>query len=279
MKEKEVIKMPEGLFNQAKPQSGNGEAKTEKKEKVQENPAQKPKEAKEAETSIDSFIKSLELAYDETLVNNALEHIHVKLASGEEVSLGQYENLIAYKVIQYIKLGVGWKVTQMMRDQDKQGSVDKTALKWILKEMAEKELMYGLKPIEHVIPLDKNVYVGINGRKFFARNTGQTYSVEYQIKKDGNEDNVWDVDCVLRVTDQDGLDSVFVGQGHASPSNVYRKDWIKDMAYKRSLADALESAFPIGASYEKAPMIQDFEEARSLQNNSKPELVASADNL
>ena len=278
MSENEGVKLPDGLFNQAKPQPVNGEAKTEKKEKVQEKPTQKPKETKEAETGIDSFIKSLELAYDEDLVNNALEHIHVKLATGEEVTLGQYENLIMYKVIQYIKLGVGWKVTQMMRDQDKQGMVDKTALKWILKEMAEKELMYGLKPIEHVIPLDKNVYVGVNGRKYFARNTGQSYSVEYQIKKDGNEDNVWDVDCVLTVIDKEGNKSVYVGQGHASPSNVYRKDWIKDMAYKRSLADALESAFPIGASYEKAPMIQDFEESRALPN-SKPELASDAESL
>ncbi|WP_367363371.1 hypothetical protein [Mesotoga sp.] len=272
MPDNEEIKLPDGLFNQAQP--ANREAK---KEKVQEKPTQK-KDTKETETGIDSFIKSLELTYDENLVNNALEHIHVKLATGEEVTLGQYENLIMYKVVQYIKLGVGWKVTQMMRDQDKQGTVDKTALKWILKEMAEKELLYGLKPIEHVIPLDKNVYVGINGRKYFARNTGQTYSVEYQIKKDGNEDNVWDIDCILTVIDKEGNKSVYVGQGHASPSNVYRKDWIKDMAYKRSLADALESAFPIGASYEKAPMIQDFEESR-MPPDQKPELASNAESL
>lgn len=258
--------MEDGLFGEVQ------EKKNGSKKEVQE---EKKLAKKEGKSELDNFIESLGLSYDEALVNNALETIHVKLATGEEVTLGQYENLLAYKVIQYIKLGVGWKVTQMMRDQDKEKKVDPTALKWILKEMAEKELMYALKPIEHVIPLDKNVYVGINGRKFFARNTGQSFSVQYKETKNGKDDNVWDIECVLTVTDKDGLDSVYVGQGHASPSNVYRKDWCKDMAFKRALADALETAFPIGVSYEKAPMIQDFE--------SKPEetepLASSIDEI
>ena len=51
------------------------------------------------------------------------------------------------------------------------------------------------------------------------------------------------------------------------------------MAYKRALADALESAFPIGVSYEKSTMIQDFEEVRALQNDPKPELASNAESL
>ena len=259
--------MTEGLFGEEV--KGNGKAK-----KVQEKKEEKKEEKNEG--GIAAFIKTLELEYDESLVNNALENIHVELASGETVTLGEYENLITYKVVQYIKLGVGWKVTQMMRDQSKENKVDPIALKWVLKEMAEKELLYGLKPIEHVIPLDKNVYVGIAGRKYYARNTGQSYSVEYKETKNGKDDNVWDVDCLLTVKDKEGHISTFIGQGHASPNNVYRKDWCKDMAYKRALADALESAFPIGVSYEKSTMIQDLSQA---QEEKKPELTDSIDEI
>ena len=268
------VELPKGLFEQtAKP--GNGEAKAEKKEK----PVQKPKEIEEPkeDTSIDGFIKKLELSYNEALVSNALENIHVTLASGEQVTMGEYENLIAYKVVQYIRLGVGWKVAQMLREQNGKGET--LALKWVLKEMAEKELMYALKPIEHVIPLMGNVYITIAGRKFYARSTGQSYSVMYKEAKNGNDDNIWSVNCTLTVKDKDGNESIFEGQGHASPSDVQNKKWIKDMAYKRALADALESAFPIGVSYEKSTMIQDFEEVRALQSDPKPELASNAESL
>lgn len=268
------VELPKGLFEQTvKP--GNGEAKAEKKEK----PVQKPKEIEEPkeDTSIDGFIKKLELSYNEALVSNALENIHVTLASGEQVTMGEYENLIAFKVVQYIRLGVGWKVAQMLREQNGKG--EPLALKWVLKEMAEKELMYALKPIEHVIPLMGNVYITIAGRKFYARSTGQSYSVMYKEAKNGNDDNIWSVNCALTVKDKDGNESIFEGQGHASPSDVTNKKWIKDMAYKRALADALESAFPIGVSYEKSTMIQDFEEVRAIQNDPKPELASNAESL
>jgi hypothetical protein len=271
----EGVEMPKSLFEQSEAKSKAKETKV--KEEVQEKPKQKQTKEIEKETSIDTFIKSLELSYDETLVNNALENIHVSLASGEQVTMGEYENLIAYKVVQYIRLGVGWKVTQMLREQNGKGET--LALKWVLKEMAEKELLYALKPIEHVIPLMGNVYITIAGRKFYARSTGQSYSVTYKESKNGNDDNIWSVDCILTVKDREGNESVFEGQGHASPSDVTNKKWIKDMAYKRALADALESAFPIGVSYEKSTMIQDFEESRTVQNDQQPELVASADNL
>jgi len=254
--------MTEGLFGE--------EIKEKKATKEKKEVKEEKKESKEEkkEEGITAFIKSLELNYDEKLVNNALENIHVTLASGEQITMGEYENLIAYKVVQYIRLGVGWKVTQMLRDQN--GKAEMTALKWVLKEMAEKELLYSLKPIEHVIPLMGNVYITIAGRKYYARNTGQSYSVKYEEIKSGTEDNVWFVRCNLLLVDKEGNQLAFEGQGHASPLDVTNKKWIKDMAYKRALADALESAFPIGVSYEKSTMIDEL---------SKEESVALVDSI
>jgi len=210
-------------------------------------------------------------------LRQAQRDIQITLHGGSKVSLEQYEALLIHKMYEYFRLGVMWKTKEMMK---KQTGVDDSLVKWVLKEMAEKELKFGLRPIEHVIPLTGDVYITIEGRRFYARQQGIDFSVKYETIKDGSKDNIWEFKCTVTLL-KSGVE--YEGYGKASPANVFRKDYIPDMGRKRSLAHALELAFPLGVSAEDADMITDFrmaeETAIEAKENGAKELVNSLDEI
>lgn len=241
----------------------------EQEQKVQEKKPQKKSKKEEPKNTLEVFAREeLGVEIDPEFLRQAEEKVKVKLFGGSEVSLAEYKQLIVAKIFEYRQLGIAWKVTKMIQEQEKGKAVSKPELLYLLKEIAEKELKYGLVPIQHTIPLNGKVYVTIDGRKYYARQVGAQYSIQYEVLKDGSEDNVWRIKAIVILSDG----TKFEGIGKASPSDVYNKKWIEEMAYKRATAHALDSAFPLGTSFEDAPMDRDMMLAEA---EEKPALLVS----
>jgi len=251
--------------------------KSEEAKEVVEEQAKKNAIETAERSEIERLASQLGMDINMEALRQAQKEIQITLHGGAKVSLEQYEALLINKMYEYLRLGVMWKTKEMMK---KQTGIDESLVKWVLKEMAEKELKFGLRPIEHVIPLTGDVYITIEGRRFYARQQGIDFSVRYEMIKDGSKDSIWEFKCTVHLI-KSGVE--YEGYGKASPANVFRKDYIPDMGRKRALAHALELAFPLGVSAEDADMITDFrvaeETAAEVKGNGAKELVSNLDEI
>ena len=200
---------------------------------------------------------------DPELLESALGKVKMSLWTGDVVTYGEYQALKNETVRQWMLDGTAERVMEMVLDQGRIRRKDGTVIEmkptearkvvsWLLRQMAEKYLELGLKPIEHTIPLNRRLYVWIEGRRFHAARTGVPYTYAIETVKDGSDDKIWKKKCTIKAT----INETVIqreGYGSASPANLnshmVSAGYIEEMAIKRALANALDALFPIGASY------------------------------
>lgn len=188
-----------------------------------------------------------------------------------EVTLAEYEALLLYKIFSYTRLGIAHLVADKIREQHqarikKYGGqpYDKETLRKrtfvVLWEMAQKEVQYGLRPLEHMAVVAEQVFIKRDGWLYYAHTSGKLKDVRFEIMKDGRKDgdNVWIVKCTIERTDG----RKFEGIGEADPGNVHSKNAIEKMAYTRAFREAAKYAFPLGADIEEAEEVLAAEQAR-----------------
>lgn len=249
---------------------------TKKKKAVDETVKdQKKKEApeeKDERPQIVRFASSLGIDLDLNELKKVNESITVKIANGQEISLFAYNQKVGELLYQYFKMGIMEVVSKEMKDQ---GEYNEFLLKWVLKEMAEKELRYGLRPLDHVIPLKGRVYIKIDGYRYHARNTGIKYGVSFEPVYEDVKNNKFTYRCTITFSDP-SMPPVS-SEGTASPiSYKGNTEYMRQMAMKRAEMHALAIAFPIGVSVEEVDMIP-YDEVN--YGSSQPIGSVIADNL
>lgn len=206
------------------------------------------------------------LGVDATLedLKQAEEMLKITTVNGD-VSLKAFKIAMLGKLHEYYSLGIAREVKKMMEEQASLSKSKNPNLRMvsdydvmlILVQMADKELRYGLMPFEHMIPLNKKIYITFQGRLYYAMKTGKFAGFdpeETKIVKDGSKDGHWIAKaCVVKMeTTRTGetIKLKYYGEGEVLPYEVennksMRKN-AKHMAMKRAKANALKEAFPIG---------------------------------
>ncbi len=218
-------------------------AKEEKKAKVKQEEDNRP--------SLVKFANSLGLDdFDYQAIREVEKKIIVQIADDQEVSLYEYKGMIVLKMFEYVTMRVHKEVEKEMKEQ---GSFSEDALRFMLMQLAEKEIKYGLKPMVHVIPLKGKLYTNISGYRFYARNTGIKYGIGFECIKDGTQDGKWRYRCTI--TFADGSPSISAEGAASAMSYKGNPEHLPTMAMKRAEMHAYTKAFPIGASVDEAEMI------------------------
>lgn len=206
------------------------------------------------------------LGMDATLedLKQAEDMLKITTVSGE-VSLRAYRLAMLGKIHEYYKLGIAREVKRMMEEQASMSKsrnpnmrmVSDYDVMLILVQMADKELKYGLIPFEHMIPLNKKIYITFAGRLYYGMKTGKFAGFdpnETRIIKDGSKDGHWIARaCVVKLEytkTGEPIKLKFYGDGEVLPfeveTNKTLRKYAKHMAMKRAKANALKEAFPIG---------------------------------
>lgn len=243
--------------------------KKDPNEATVEDPKKKGKEApeedkKDERPQIVRFASSLGIELDLTELKKVNESITVKIANGQEITLFAYNQKVGELLYQYFKMGIMEVVSKEMKEQ---GEYNEFLLKWVLKEMAEKELRYGLRPLDHVIPLKGRVYIKIDGYRYHARNTGVKYGVSFEPVYEDLKNNKFTYRCIITFSDPSM--PPISAEGTASPMSYKgNTEYMRQMAMKRAEMHALAIAFPIGVSVEEVDMIPydevNYESARPI---------------
>ena len=206
------------------------------------------------------------LGVDATLedLKQAEEMLKITTVNGD-VSLKAFKIAMLGKLHEYYSLGIAREVKKMMEEQASLSKSKNPNLRMvsdydvmlILVQMADKELRYGLMPFEHMIPLNKKIYITFQGRLYYAMKTGKFAGFdpeETKIIKDGSKDGHWIAKaCVVKMETTRAGETIklkYYGEGEVLPYEVennksMRKN-AKHMAMKRAKANALKEAFPIG---------------------------------
>ena len=171
-----------------------------------------------------------------------------------------YETLIKAKIYEYLRLGIARRVFNMMVEQAGRNSNVKATtedLIIILSEMARLEIEYGLKPIIHAIPVANNLYIKADGFLYYAKNSGQLKSMEWEDKElDGG---AWQSIC--RVSLKTG--ETYEGIATAKPNPRVPSDDPREKARTKAMRRALRRAFAIGASDELLNIDEIIEEMKA----------------
>lgn len=199
--------------------------------------------------SFEEFAKSrfgLDISQD--MLSAAAQSVKIQTVYGT-ITLADYRVNLVGKLYEYYTTGVAYRVYEMMNDQLK-GNVSKKDVLVMLTMMAEKELKYGLQPLEHMIPIKKQLFVTFPGLLHYAHRTGlfKGFCDEtVEVKPDGT---VHARSYVVKVVD--GQDVKFCGEGEVDKFEQEKNNAMKNLAHakqmalKRARAAALKIAFPIG---------------------------------
>ncbi len=241
-----------------------------------ENTANIAPSPQSAGEDFETFAAQLGLAVRADLPNvlkGVQERVKITTIYGE-VTLAEYEALLLYKIYSYTRLGIAHLVADKIREQHqarirKYGGqpYDKETLRKrtfvVLWEMAQKEVQYGLRPLEHMAVVAEQVFIKRDGWLYYAHTSGKLKDIRFEVMKDGRKDgdNVWMVKCTIERTDG----RKFEGIGEADPGNVHSKNAIEKMAYTRAFREAAKYAFPLGADIEEAEEVLAAEQARELK--------------
>ena len=204
--------------------------------------------------TIDEFVGALGETVDLDSLKEAKKKLVIKTLYGD-VDMQTYDALVASKLYSYFQYGVAYRVAKMMKEQSK--DVDTNDIKVVLLEMARLELEYGLRPITHVIPVNKSTYIKADGYLFYGKNSGKLKSIKYE---EDEKNGVWTTKCILETTD-----GVFDGIATVRPTGA-RMDDPREKARTKSMRRALRKAFPIGASdepLEEVNPVTEFSEVQS----------------
>ncbi len=204
--------------------------------------------------TIDEFVGALGETVDLDSLKEAKKKLVIKTLYGD-VDMQTYDALVASKLYSYFQYGVAYRVAKMMKEQSK--DVDTNDIKVVLLEMARLELEYGLRPITHVIPVNKSTYIKADGYLFYGKNSGKLKSIKYE---EDEKNGVWTTKCVLETTD-----GTFDGIATVRPTGA-RMDDPREKARTKSMRRALRKAFPIGASDEPLEEISPVAEVSEIQS-------------
>ena len=158
------------------------------------------------------------------------------------VDLNTYDGMILQKLFEYYKFGTFENVTKMMLNQDNKTSQNE--IKNILLEMAKYEIEYGLKPMIHMIPIAKKLYITAEGFLFYAENSGKIKSIDFNVEFDKG---IYRAKCIIETTDGRKQE----GYATAKPTSN-RMDDPEERSRTKAMRRALRRLFPIGALAEEA---------------------------
>ena len=188
--------------------------------------------------TIEVFAEAVGKTLTSAEIQEAMKKLTVKTIYGD-IDMAEYDKVVTAKLFEYIKYGVARQVWQMMLRQEKNSTSDDLLV--ILLSMARMEVEYGLRPLEHVIPVAGRLYIKADGYLFYAKRSGNLKSIEWS---DTEENGTWTSIC--KVTTDGG---VYEGVAVVQPTRNFADD-PREKARTKAMRRALRRAFPIGGSDE-----------------------------
>lgn len=170
-----------------------------------------------------------------------MEKVKVSTFYGE-LSMFEIQELIKAKLLEYIYLGTAHRIQKEVLKQNAQATREEILS--LTLEMARYEILYGLRPFAHTLPIAGKVYVTADGYTYYAK--PYLKSIKYDIHRENG--NVT-VTCVA--TDINGMTAEGTVTVPETPKNSM--DDPLERAKTKARRRALRILFPIGSG-------EDFDE-------------------